>query len=68
MLVLLKTPFLHDSRSLVGYPGLFRVDVGEYRVIYEPEPVEAPTLIRVTLAGKCNDDAVYRELRRIIGS
>jgi mRNA interferase RelE/StbE len=67
ILHLLKTPFPQDSRPLQGYPGLFRVDIGEYRVIYEPDPAEAPALIRVILAGKRNDDQVYKELRRILG-
>lgn len=67
ILSLLKTPFPQDSRLLQGYSGLFRVDVGEYRVIYEPDPADEPVLIRIVLAGKRNDDAVYRELRRIVG-
>lgn len=67
ILNLLKTPFPQDSRPLQGYPGWFRGDVGEYRVVYEPDPTEAPALIRVLLVGKRNDDDVYRELRRVLG-
>ena len=68
VLGLLKTPFPHDSRPLIGYPGLFRVDVGEYRIVYEPQPAETPAVIKVPIAGKRNDDAVYRELRRVMGN
>lgn len=48
-----------DSLQLKGYPYL-RVDVGEYRIIYET----MPGLIAVLLIGKRNDDEVYRKLKR----
>ena len=59
MLVLLKEPTPHDSRSLAGYPYR-RVDVGEYRIVYD---VQGDTL-RVLVVGKRNDDAVYKALKR----
>lgn len=54
-------PRPHDSRTLRGYPYL-RLDVGEYRVVYEISSV----CIAVLLVGKRNDDEVYRELARIL--
>jgi mRNA interferase RelE/StbE len=38
----------------------WRVDIGEYRIIYE---VEGNTLC-IILIGKRNDDEVYKKLRR----
>ena len=59
MMNLLKEPMPQDSRPLIGYPYR-RVDVGEYRIIYD---VHNDTL-RVFLAGKRNDNAVYKALPR----
>ncbi|EQD70288.1 addiction module toxin, RelE, partial [mine drainage metagenome] len=56
---LLKNPEPNDSKKLSGYP-YFRIDVGEYRVIYDFDD----TLVRVLVSGKRNDDEVYRELKR----
>jgi mRNA interferase RelE/StbE len=58
---LTKTPYPQDSEKLIGYP-FRRVDVGEYRVIYD---VEAEETVRVIVVGKRNDDAVYRRLRTL---
>ena len=54
---LLEDPRPHDAKELKGYPFL-RADVGEYRIIYD---VEDETL-RIVLAGKRNDDEIYRQL------
>lgn len=51
----------HDSRALKAGKNLRRVDIGEYRVVYR---VEDDTLL-VLVAGKRNDDAVYRMLARL---
>jgi len=56
---LLKNPEPNDSKKLSGYQ-YFRIDVGEYRVIYDFDD----TLVRVLVSGKRNDDEVYRELKR----
>ncbi len=59
MLDLLQNPEPHDARLLKGY-SYRRVDVGEYRIVYDlPED-----LVRVLLIGKRNDDEVYKELSR----
>ncbi|MHB8369766.1 MAG: type II toxin-antitoxin system RelE family toxin [Leptospirales bacterium] len=56
---LLKNPEPNDSKKLYGYPYL-RIDVGEYRVIYDFDD----TVVRILVSGKRNDDDVYRELKR----
>ncbi len=59
ILQLLTDPHPHDSKQLKGYP-YDRVDVGEYRVVYEVEGDE----VHVMLVGNRNDDEVYRLLKR----
>jgi mRNA interferase RelE/StbE len=54
---LLEDPRPHDTKELKGYPFL-RCDIGEYRIVYD---VTGDTL-RLVIAGKRNDDAVYRRL------
>ena len=56
---LLADPEPHDSKKLVGYDFL-RVDVGEYRIVYE---FDSKTVF-ILLIGKRNDDEVYRKLTR----
>jgi mRNA interferase RelE/StbE len=46
-----------DSETLTGHPYR-RVDVGEYRVIYDHDA----TSIRIARIGKRNDGEVYRNL------
>ena len=58
---LTKTPYPHDSQKLRGYP-FYRLDVGEYRVIYD---VEAEETLRILLVDKRNDDEVYKRLRNL---
>jgi mRNA interferase RelE/StbE len=55
-------PYPNDSAKLKGYP-FHRVDIGEYRVIYE---VEGETL-NILVVGKRNDNQVYKEMKRIFG-
>ncbi|RIV22079.1 type II toxin-antitoxin system RelE/ParE family toxin [Alicyclobacillaceae bacterium I2511] len=59
---LLSEPYPHDSKQLRGYL-YHRVDIGEYRVVYEGEGDD----LRVVLIGKRNDDEVYRILKRTKG-
>ena len=56
---LLHDPTAGDVARLRGSDGLYRADVGEYRVVFRftAEEVEVP------LVGKRNDDEVYKELR-----
>ncbi|HOW77056.1 MAG TPA: type II toxin-antitoxin system RelE/ParE family toxin [Candidatus Competibacteraceae bacterium] len=59
MFNLLKNPEPHDSSALRGYPYR-RVDVGEYRIVYQAQEDE----LQVMVIGRRNDDAVYRKLAR----
>jgi mRNA interferase RelE/StbE len=55
-------PYPNDSAKLKDYP-FYRVDCGEYRVIYE---VEGETL-NILVIGKRNDNQVYKEMKRTFG-
>lgn len=55
-LALASNPRPHDSIELKGSSGQFRVDIGEYRVIYEFDKEE----VRVCVIDKRNDGQVYR--------
>lgn len=48
-----------DSKKLIGY-DYFRVDCGEYRIIYQYDE----TSVFVYIIGKRNDSDVYRRLER----
>ncbi len=49
-------PRPNDSENLKGYPGFYRIDSGEYRIIYRFTPAE--DLVEIVLVGKRNDDEV----------
>jgi mRNA interferase RelE/StbE len=55
-------PLPVDRKVLHGYLDLYRVDSGEYRIIYQFDP--KIDLVRVILVGKRNDDEVYKQLNR----
>lgn len=59
ILGLLKNPLPHDSILLSGSPHR-RVDIGEYRVVYD----YSDETLRILVVGKRNDDEVYRALKR----
>lgn len=63
ILSLLKNPYPEDCKHLSGHPGFRRIDIGEYRVCYEV----SNKIVRVAVVGLRNDDAVYKELRRVDG-
>lgn len=56
-------PLPPDSKALSGYPGFYRVDSGEYRIVYRFQP--DLDLVEVVLVGKRNDDEVYKRLDRL---
>ncbi len=58
-------PLPPDSKELIGYSGYYRVDSGEYRIVYLFNPSD--DLIEVVLVGKRNDDEVYKQLKRLLG-
>jgi mRNA interferase RelE/StbE len=57
-------PLPTDSKELKGYEGYYRVDSGEYRIVYRFDPQN--DLVEVILVGKRNDDEVYKQLRRLL--
>ncbi|MGZ3742553.1 MAG: type II toxin-antitoxin system RelE family toxin [Pseudobdellovibrionaceae bacterium] len=54
-----ENPYPQDSSKLVGYI-FYRVDCGEYRIIYR---VNGNTL-EIRIVGKRNDDEAYKILKR----
>lgn len=59
---LLNNPKPHDSQVLRGSrQHNRRVDVGEYRIVYRVEGEE----LLVLVAGKRNDDDIYKQLKRL---
>ncbi|MEI6553710.1 MAG: type II toxin-antitoxin system RelE/ParE family toxin [bacterium] len=59
--ILLENPNPQDSKKLKGGGEYFRVDVGEYRIIYSI----GKTTIFIFVIGKRNDDEVYRKFKRV---
>lgn len=53
-----RNPFPQDSKKLKGFKESYRVDQGEYRILYTVEDDK----IRVFKIGKRNDDEVYQNL------
>ncbi len=58
-------PMPSDTKELSGYPNYYRVDSGEYRIIYRFNSQE--DLVEILLVGKRNDDEVYKQLKRLLG-
>ncbi len=58
-------PMPSDTKELSGYPDYYRVDSGEYRIVYRFDLQE--DLVEVLLVGKRNDDEVYKQLKRRLG-
>lgn len=54
-----------DSEHLKGHPNFYRVDSGEYRIIYRFTPEQ--DLVEIILVGKRNDDEVYEQFKRLMG-
>ncbi|MBN8560825.1 MAG: type II toxin-antitoxin system RelE/ParE family toxin [Leptolyngbya sp. UWPOB_LEPTO1] len=64
VLMLNLEPLPVDSKALKGYEGYYRVDPGEYRIVYRFDPES--DLVEVILVGKRNDDEVYKQLSRLL--
>lgn len=61
ILSLLEDPTPSDLKALQSSDqNFFRVDVGEFRIIYR---IEASTL-KLALIGRRNDDTVYKQFKR----
>ena len=63
VLALNINPLPNDSKQLKGYSNLYRVDSGEYRIVYRFQAKE--DLVEIILVGKRNDDDVYKKLNRL---
>jgi mRNA interferase RelE/StbE len=61
ILELMKNPRPHDSEKLQGFDGLYRKNVGEYRIIYRFDNIH----LFIILIGKRNDDEIYKALRNL---
>jgi mRNA interferase RelE/StbE len=60
VLSLLSGPPPADSSALKGYEDLFRVDMGEHRIVY----IFDDESVSVLVVDKRNDDEVYKKLAR----
>ncbi|NDJ22865.1 type II toxin-antitoxin system RelE/ParE family toxin [Nostoc sp. B(2019)] len=58
ILLLAEDPRPQDYKQLKGYSGVYRVDQGEYRILY----TILEDAIEVFRVGKRNDDEVYENL------
>lgn len=58
ILQLAENPRPQDYKELKGYEGVYRVDQGEYRILY----TISPDAVEVFRVGKRNDDEVYQNL------
>lgn len=64
ILSLVLNPRPQDCKALQGILGGYRVDQGEYRILYYliEASEEQPGQIQIFRVGKRNDDEVYRNL------
>lgn len=58
-----ELPIPHDAKLLKGVDGYYRVDIGEYRIIYRINNVDS--VILISLIGKRNDSEVYKQFKRM---
>lgn len=63
VLSLANQPYPSDCKKLQGYEGLYRIDCGEFRVVYRPQA----ECVKILLIGKRNDNEIYKELKRKMG-
>lgn len=49
-----------DYSKLKGYDDLYRVDIGEYRIVYRFDK----TTVSIVVIGARNDDEAYKKLKR----
>lgn len=57
-----SNPLPQDSKKLKGTADYYRVDIGEYRVIYRIDPENE--MVIIALIGKRNDNEVYKQFKR----
>ena len=59
-----EDPFPSDSKKLSGYADYYRVDSGEYRIIYHLNSDGVVSILYIDLIGKRNDGEVYKKFSR----
>ena len=57
-------PYPADRRPMTDYPGVFRVDSGEYRIGFTEEKTATEHKILIVLVDRRNDKAFYRSIKR----
>jgi mRNA interferase RelE/StbE len=50
-----------DAIKLQGFDGIYRLDVGEYRIVFSISVTD----VLIRLIGKRNDDEIYKMLTRL---
>ena len=61
VIALKRDPRPAYSEHLSGYPGYFRITIGEFRCVYEFDH----DTINIRIVERRNDDKVYQKLRRV---
>ena len=61
ILSLRENPTPHDSAQLIGYSEYYRVDIGEFRIVYRFDK----ETVYIAIVGKRNDDEVYKRFKQI---
>ena len=61
-IALQRSPYPSDYKHLSGYPDMFEVSSGEYRIIYSV----GKEVIDIIVIGKRNDGRVFQELAHCI--
>lgn len=57
-----ENPFPQDSKKLKGVSDYYRVDMGEYRIIYRVD--SKGNILIIAFIGKRNDNEVYKKFKR----
>jgi mRNA interferase RelE/StbE len=60
ILALRENPTPNDSKQLSGCPEYHRVDIGEYRIVYQFNN----DTVYIAVIGKRNDDEVYKRFKQ----
>lgn len=60
-------PYPTDRRPMNGRADTFRVDVGEYRIVFTEHKTATAHTITIKLVDKRNDDRIYDLVNRLLG-
>jgi len=60
-------PYPPDRRPMTDYPGVYRVDIGEYRIGFTEQKTATQHEVEVVLVDRRNDKAFYQALKRRLG-